>query len=120
MRVFRVEALLFVRSLKQPVRSGVYGMRGCVRGSSPSPPAALGSLRTCVQGAAAAIVGSFGSSLVRVRVSLPSGLWSSRCVRLFRSSGSREVTEHEACGFGGFRRLGTGGLQDNCGPGAEL
>ncbi|KAJ1181006.1 hypothetical protein NDU88_006217 [Pleurodeles waltl] len=39
-------------------------MRGCVRGSSPSPPAALGSLRTCAQGAAAAIVGPLGSSLV--------------------------------------------------------
>ncbi|KAJ1178422.1 hypothetical protein NDU88_003668 [Pleurodeles waltl] len=64
---------MFVRSLKQPVRSGVYGMRGCIRGSSPSLPAALGSLRTCAQGAAAAIVGLLGSSLVRVRVSLPSG-----------------------------------------------
>ncbi|KAJ1124248.1 hypothetical protein NDU88_002709 [Pleurodeles waltl] len=64
---------MFVRSLKQPVRSGVYGMRGCIRGSSPSPPAVLGSLRTCAQGAAAAIVGPLGSSLVCVRVSLPSG-----------------------------------------------
>ncbi|KAJ1142302.1 hypothetical protein NDU88_008629 [Pleurodeles waltl] len=99
---------MFVRSLKQPVRSGVYGMRGCIRGSSPSPPAALGSLRTCAQGAAAAIVGPLGSSLVRVRVSLPSGPQASCCVSLFRSSGSRDVTEHEACGFGGFQRLGAG------------
>ncbi|KAJ1157914.1 hypothetical protein NDU88_010611 [Pleurodeles waltl] len=111
---------MFVRSLKQPIRSGVYGMRWCIRGSSPSPPAALGSLRTCTQGAAAAIVGPLGSSLVRVRVFLPSGPRASRCVDLARSSGSRDVTEHEACGSGGFQRLGTGGLQDNCGPGAEL
>ncbi|KAJ1092111.1 hypothetical protein NDU88_005223 [Pleurodeles waltl] len=111
---------MFVRSRKQPVGSGVYGMRGCICGSSPSLPAALGSLRTCVQGAAAAIVGPLGSSLVRVRVSLPSGPRTSRCVSLFRSSGSRDVTEHEACGFGGFQRLGTGGLPDNYGPGAEL
>ncbi|KAJ1115480.1 hypothetical protein NDU88_003704 [Pleurodeles waltl] len=111
---------MFVRSLKQPVGSGVYGMRGCIRGSSPSPPAALGSLRTCAQGAAAAIVGPLGSSLVRVPVSLPSGPRASHCVSLFRSSGSRDVTEHEACGFGGFQRLGTGGLQDNYGPSAEL
>ncbi|KAJ1186785.1 hypothetical protein NDU88_003566 [Pleurodeles waltl] len=111
---------MFVRSLKQPVRSGVYGMQGCIRGSSPSPPAALGSLRTCAQGAAAAIVGSLGSTLERVRVSLPSRPRASRCVSLFRSSGFRDVTEHEACEFGGFQRLGTGGLQDNYGPGAEL
>ncbi|KAJ1116516.1 hypothetical protein NDU88_004726 [Pleurodeles waltl] len=64
---------MFVRSLKQPVRSGVYGMQGCVRGSSPSPPAVLGSLRTCAQGAAAALVGPLGSSLAHVRISLPSG-----------------------------------------------
>ncbi|KAJ1200759.1 hypothetical protein NDU88_004580 [Pleurodeles waltl] len=111
---------MFVRSLKQPVRSGVYGMRGCVRGSSPSPPAALGSLRTCAQGAATAIVGPLGSSLARVLISLPSGPWANRCVGLFRSSGSRDVTEHEACVFGGFQRLETGGLQDNCGPRTEL
>ncbi|KAJ1183224.1 hypothetical protein NDU88_000049 [Pleurodeles waltl] len=44
-------------------------MRGCIRGSSPSPPAALGSLRTCTQGAAAAIAGLLGSSLdVRPRL----------------------------------------------------
>ncbi|KAJ1186363.1 hypothetical protein NDU88_003145 [Pleurodeles waltl] len=107
---------MFVRSLKQPVRSGVYGMRGCVRGSSPSPPAALGSLRTC----GTALVGPLGSSLGHVRISLPSGPWANRCVGLFRSSGSRDVTEHEACGFRGFQRLETGGLQDNCGPGTEL
>ncbi|KAJ1201879.1 hypothetical protein NDU88_005683 [Pleurodeles waltl] len=81
MRVLRDAALMFARRLKQPVRSGVYGMRGCIRGSSPSPPAALGSLHTCAQGAAAAIVGPLGSSLVRVRVSLPSGARASRCVR---------------------------------------
>ncbi|KAJ1157913.1 hypothetical protein NDU88_010610 [Pleurodeles waltl] len=73
MRVLRDWALMFILSLKQPVRSGVYGMRGCIRGSSPSPPAALGSLRTSAQGAAAAIVGPLSSSLVRVRVSLPTG-----------------------------------------------
>ncbi|KAJ1171816.1 hypothetical protein NDU88_003674 [Pleurodeles waltl] len=50
-------------------------MQGCVRGSSPSPPAAPGSLLTCVQGAAAAIVGPLGSSLVRICISLPSGPW---------------------------------------------
>ncbi|KAJ1109274.1 hypothetical protein NDU88_006637 [Pleurodeles waltl] len=71
---------MFIRSLKQPVRSGVYGMRGCVRGSSPSSPAALGSLHTCAQGAAADIVGPLSSSLVRVRISLPSGPWANRCV----------------------------------------
>ncbi|KAJ1169341.1 hypothetical protein NDU88_001234 [Pleurodeles waltl] len=71
-----------VRSLKQPIRSGVYGVRGCIRGSSPSPLAGLGSLRICAQGAAAAIVGPLGSSLVRVRVSLPSGPWASRCYTL--------------------------------------
>ncbi|KAJ1154064.1 hypothetical protein NDU88_006821 [Pleurodeles waltl] len=48
------------------------------------------------------------------------GPWANRCISLFRSSGSRDVTEHEACGFGGFQRLETGGLQDNCGPGTEL
>ncbi|KAJ1206478.1 hypothetical protein NDU88_001883 [Pleurodeles waltl] len=71
-------------------------MQGCVRGSSPSPPAALGSLRTCAQGAAAIIVGPLGSSLARVRISLPSGPWANGCVSLFRSSGSRDVTELEA------------------------
>ncbi|KAJ1116768.1 hypothetical protein NDU88_004974 [Pleurodeles waltl] len=54
---------MFVRSLKLPVRLGAYGMQGCLRGSSPSPPAVLGSLRTCAQGAAAAIAGLLGSSL---------------------------------------------------------
>ncbi|KAJ1098085.1 hypothetical protein NDU88_003201 [Pleurodeles waltl] len=54
---------MFVRSLKLPVRLGAYGMRGCIRGSSPSPTVALGSLRTCAQGAAAAIAGLLGSSL---------------------------------------------------------
>ncbi|KAJ1171697.1 hypothetical protein NDU88_003555 [Pleurodeles waltl] len=48
-------------------------MQGCVQGSTPSPPAALGLLRTCVQGAAAAIVGPLGSLLARVRICLPSG-----------------------------------------------
>ncbi|KAJ1095670.1 hypothetical protein NDU88_000829 [Pleurodeles waltl] len=55
-------------------------MRGCVRGSSPSPPAVLGSLRNCAQGAAAGIVGPLGSSLERIRISLPSGPWVNRCV----------------------------------------
>ncbi|KAJ1116767.1 hypothetical protein NDU88_004973 [Pleurodeles waltl] len=54
---------MFVRSLKLPVRLGAYGMRGFIRGSSPSPPAELGSLRTCAQGASAAIAGVLGSSL---------------------------------------------------------
>ncbi|KAJ1199136.1 hypothetical protein NDU88_002974 [Pleurodeles waltl] len=71
---------MFVRSLKQPVRSGIYGMRGCVRGSSPSTPAVLGLLRTCAQGAATAIVGLLRSSLARVCISLPSGPWANRCV----------------------------------------
>ncbi|KAJ1115424.1 hypothetical protein NDU88_003648 [Pleurodeles waltl] len=84
---------MFVRSLKQPVRLGVYGMRGCIRGSSPSPPAALVSLRTCAQGAAAAIVGPLGSSLLRVRVSLPSGPRASRCVKVIKMDGANKVVQ---------------------------
>ncbi|KAJ1144569.1 hypothetical protein NDU88_010867 [Pleurodeles waltl] len=72
MCVLSDRAQLSVRSLKLPVRLGACGMRphngrlmqGCIRSSPSSPPAALASLRTCVQGTAAVTAGLFGSALV--------------------------------------------------------
>ncbi|KAJ1187899.1 hypothetical protein NDU88_004664 [Pleurodeles waltl] len=71
MRVLSDQAQLSVRSLKLSVRLGACNMRphngqllrGCIRSSPPSPPAALAFLRTCAQGTASATAGPLGSAL---------------------------------------------------------
>ncbi|KAJ1127584.1 hypothetical protein NDU88_005982 [Pleurodeles waltl] len=93
-------------------------MQGCVRGSSPSLPAALGSLRTCAQGAAAAIVGPLGSSLARVRISLPSGPWANRCVSLFSVGSCSDGAESgESRGGGDVGDGGDAGASGDDGSG---
>ncbi|KAJ1201470.1 hypothetical protein NDU88_005279 [Pleurodeles waltl] len=120
MLVFRDWALMFVRSLKLPVRLGAYGMRGCIRGcvlrcpylrigrlwharvrpwllavpTRSAPYLRTGCSHRCRR-AARLLVGA-RPHLFTI------GALGEPLRRLFRSSGSRDVTEHEACGFGGF------------------